>query len=259
VWLVLAAISIVLLPQEARAHGGTAHPNVLDLGYRIEATDKLGLMLQLNALHRARDAGSDAEPEKAPGLRFLAASDLSARERRPAHFGLGDCGRRQYALLGTEMKRTLVAAVLALFASAVYAQHGSHGAHDSAANETAFGRAAPSGQAKRIVRVEMSDAMRFTPAEVTVKRGEIVRFLPVNKGQVMHEMVLGTMSDLKKHAALMQKSPGMKHEHEPHMTHVAPGASGDLAWQFTHPGEFYFACLIPGHFEAGMIGKVIVR
>jgi uncharacterized cupredoxin-like copper-binding protein len=157
------------------------------------------------------------------------------------------------------MKRTLLAAALALFASAVCAQHGSHEAHDSAANETPFGRAAASGQAKRTVRLEMSDQMRFTPAEITVKRGEIVRFLPVNKGQVMHEMVLGTMSDLKKHAALMQKSPDMKHEHEPYMTHVAPGASGELAWQFTRPGEFYFACLIPGHFEAGMIGKVTVR
>ena len=157
------------------------------------------------------------------------------------------------------MKRTLVAAVFALFASGVCAQHSSsHGGHDPAVNETPFGRAAPSGQAQRSVRVEMSDQMRFAPAEVTVKRGEIVRFIPVNKGQIVHEMVLGTMRELKKHAALMQKSPG-KHEHEPYMTHVAPGASGEFAWQFTRPGEFYFACLIPGHFEAGMIGKVTVR
>jgi uncharacterized cupredoxin-like copper-binding protein len=157
-----------------------------------------------------------------------------------------------------DMKFLLAASACALFASAVCAQHASHGAHHSSIEDTAFGRAVDSGQAKRTVRVEMSDQMRFAPAEVTVKRGEIVRFVPVNKGQVMHEMVLGTMSDLKKHAALMQKSPGM-HHHEPHMTHVAPGASGELAWQFTRAGEFYFACLIPGHFEAGMIGKVTVK
>jgi uncharacterized cupredoxin-like copper-binding protein len=157
------------------------------------------------------------------------------------------------------MKRMLVASVCALFASAVCAQHDSHGRHHSAVDETTFGRAAASGQAKRSVRVEMSDQMRFTPAEVTVKQGEVVRFVPVNNGQVMHEMVLGTMSELKKHAALMQKSPGMQHQHEPHMTHVAPGASGELAWQFTRAGEFYFACLIPGHFEAGMIGRVTVK
>ena len=157
------------------------------------------------------------------------------------------------------MKRMLVASFCALFANAVGAQHDSHGAHHSAVDETPFGRAAPSAQAKRTVRVQMSDQMRFTPAEVTVKRGEVVRFVPVNDGKVMHEMVLGTMSDLKKHAALMQKSPAMQHQHEPHMIHVAPGASSELAWQFTRAGEFYFACLIPGHFEAGMIGKVIVR
>jgi uncharacterized cupredoxin-like copper-binding protein len=154
-----------------------------------------------------------------------------------------------------KMKRTLMATAFALFSTAVCAQHGGH---HSTNEDTPFGRGADSGQAKRTVRLEMSDQMRFTPAEITVKRGEIVRFVPVNKGQVMHEMVLGTMSDLKKHAALMQKSPGMKHEHEPNMTHVAPGASWQLAWQFTRAGEFYFACLIPGHLEAGMIGKVTV-
>jgi uncharacterized cupredoxin-like copper-binding protein len=93
--------------------------------------------------------------------------------------------------------------------------------------------------------------------EVTVKRGEVVRFVPVNKGQVLHEMVRGTMDDLKKHAAMMRKHPGMHHA-EPYMAHVAPGKSGEMGWQFTRAGEFYYACLVPGHFEAGMLGKVTV-
>ena len=79
----------------------------------------------------------------------------------------------------------------------------------SKAEETPFGRAADPRKAKRTVRVEMTDKMRFHPAELTVKRGEIVRFLPVNKGQVLHEMVLGTMDELKQHAELMGKHPGM--------------------------------------------------
>jgi len=120
-----------------------------------------------------------------------------------------------------------------------------------------FGRAAAPGKAKRTVRVDMTDQMRFVPAEVTVKRGEVVRFLPANKGQVMHEMVLGTMDELRKHAALMKKHPGMEHE-EPHMAHVPPGKQREIGWQFTRAGEFFFACLIPGHFDAGMVGKVIV-
>jgi uncharacterized cupredoxin-like copper-binding protein len=127
----------------------------------------------------------------------------------------------------------------------------------SKAAEHAFGRAANPKKAKRTVRVDMTDQMRFHPAEITVKRGEIVRFVPVNKGQVLHEMVLGTMDDLKKHAELMRKHPGMEHD-EPHMAHVAPGKAGEIGWQFTRAGEFYYGCLIPGHFEVGMIGKVKV-
>jgi uncharacterized cupredoxin-like copper-binding protein len=127
----------------------------------------------------------------------------------------------------------------------------------SNAEEHAFGRAADPKKAKRTVRVDMTDQMRFHPAEITVKRGEIVRFVPVNKGQVLHEMVLGTMDDLKKHAELMRKHPGMEHD-EPHMAHVAPGKRGEMGWRFTKTGEFYYGCLIPGHFEAGMIGKVKV-
>jgi uncharacterized cupredoxin-like copper-binding protein len=65
------------------------------------------------------------------------------------------------------------------------------------------------------------------------------------------------MNDLKAHAELMRKHPGMEHD-EPHMAHVAPGKSGEIGWQFTRVGKFYYGCLIPGHFEAGMVGKVTV-
>jgi len=99
--------------------------------------------------------------------------------------------------------------------------------------------------------------MRFAPAEIRVKRGEVVCFVPANRGKVMHEMVLGRLEDLKEHAELMRKHPHMEHE-DAHMAHVAPGETGEIVWQFTRAGEFYYACLIPGHFEAGMIGKVTV-
>ena len=127
----------------------------------------------------------------------------------------------------------------------------------SKAEETPFGIAADPRKARRTVRVEMHDTMRFAPAELTVKKGETVRFVAANKGEVMHEMVLGSMDELKRHAELMRNHPGMEHD-EPHMTHVGPGKSGEIGWRFTKPGTFYYGCLIPGHFEAGMIGKVIV-
>jgi uncharacterized cupredoxin-like copper-binding protein len=125
----------------------------------------------------------------------------------------------------------------------------------SKVEQTAFGIAADPAKATRTIRVDLSDAMRFSPAEITVKRGEVLRFVVANKGQMLHEMVLGTRKELEKHAALMKKFPGMEHD-EPHMAHVAPGKTGEIGWQFTRTGTFHFACLVPGHFEAGMIGTV---
>ena len=128
----------------------------------------------------------------------------------------------------------------------------------SKAEEKPFGKAADPKKAARTVRVDMADTMRFTPAEITVKRGDTLRFVATNRGKVMHEMVLGTMQELREHAELMKKHPGMEHD-EPHMLHVAPGKSGEIGWRFTRAGEFFYGCLIPGHFEAGMVGRVNVK
>jgi uncharacterized cupredoxin-like copper-binding protein len=124
--------------------------------------------------------------------------------------------------------------------------------------EKAFGRSADPKSTARTIRVEMSDTMRFTPSVLTIKRGESVRFLVTNSGRQMHEMVLGTMQELKEHAELMRKFPEMEHD-EPYMAHVKPGETQSLAWRFTTPGEFFYGCLVPGHFEAGMLGRIIVR
>jgi len=158
--------------------------------------------------------------------------------------------------------RTMLLAVALGFAPLVIAHEEKAGAPKavrySKAEATPFGIATDPREAKRTIRVEMSDAMRFTPSEIKVRRGEAVRFVAANKGQVLHEMVLGTMEDLKRHAALMRKFPGMAHD-EPHITHVAPGKSGEIGWRFTSAGTYYFGCLIPGHFEVGMVGKISVR
>jgi len=121
--------------------------------------------------------------------------------------------------------------------------------------EKAFGREGDPKKVSRTVTVDMSDKMRFSPASLTVRQGETVRFVVKNSGKVMHEMVLGTMQELKEHAELMKKHPGMEHD-EPYMAHVAPGKTERIVWQFTKPGEFYYGCLVPGHFDAGMLGKI---
>ncbi|MBQ0932368.1 cupredoxin domain-containing protein [Ideonella alba] len=128
----------------------------------------------------------------------------------------------------------------------------------SQVEERAFGREGDPRKVSRTVRLEMSDAMRFTPSEVVVQRGQTVKFIVTNRGRQLHEMVLGTPQELKEHAELMKKFPTMEHA-DANMAHVKPGASGGIVWQFTQAGEYQFACLIPGHFEAGMVGKVVVQ
>lgn len=122
---------------------------------------------------------------------------------------------------------------------------------------TAYGIAADPKSAKRVVRVAMSDKMRFTPNTINIRQGETVRFVVHNNGRLMHEMVIGTIDELRAHAEEMKKHPDMEHD-EPQMAHVSPGKTGEIGWRFTQPGTFYFGCLVPGHFDAGMIGKIVV-
>ena len=98
--------------------------------------------------------------------------------------------------------------------------------------------------------------MGFKLSKMTVPRGTVVFHLS-NDGKLPHEMVLGTKKDLAEHAEMMKKHPEMEHD-EPHMLHVAPGQSGEMGWRFTKAGEFFYGCLEPGHFEAGMVGEIKV-
>jgi uncharacterized cupredoxin-like copper-binding protein len=124
--------------------------------------------------------------------------------------------------------------------------------------EHPFGREGDPKKVKRVIRIDMSDTMRYFPAELRVKRGDTVRFVLNNKGELPHVMVIGSMEDLQKRAALAKKHAELA-DAPAEGVHVAPGSSAPLVWQFTRAGEFYYGCLMPGHFEAGMIGTIIVR
>lgn len=100
--------------------------------------------------------------------------------------------------------------------------------------------------------------MIFNHNHVEVRRGEQIRFVLENKGELDHEFVLATVKDNDKHAKLMQKFPEMEHD-DPNAKRVAPKKAGELIWRFTKAGTFEFACLIPGHREAGMHGTVVVK
>jgi uncharacterized cupredoxin-like copper-binding protein len=120
-----------------------------------------------------------------------------------------------------------------------------------------WGIAAEPGKAQRTVEILKTDDMKLSPSHLNVREGETLRLRAVNKGKVMHEIVIGTSTELAEHAQMMKKFPAMEHD-EPYMAHVPPGKRGDIVWTFNRPGDYEFACLIAGHFEAGMRGTIRV-
>jgi uncharacterized cupredoxin-like copper-binding protein len=155
-------------------------------------------------------------------------------------------------------RRDLIAAAAATVALPVLG-HGEKKTHAAAKKEQkAWGIAGDARDTQRTIVVRMLDTMRFEPDRIDVKRGLTVRIDIRNDGQMLHEFVIGTAKELEDHAALMLKFPGMEHD-EPYMAHVSPGKSGRIVWHFNRTGTFEFACLIAGHYQAGMKGVIHVR
>lgn len=155
------------------------------------------------------------------------------------------------------MKPNYVVAVLSIIVFASIAGAGGEhaGGHGSA---DAIGRAGNPGNVTRTISIDMSDSMRFTPSTISVKQGETIRFIVRNSGKLQHEMVLGTENELKEHYEVMKKHPEMEHADD-NMVTVQPGKTGEIIWHFTKAGTVSFACLLPGHYEAGMKGAVNVK
>ena len=139
-----------------------------------------------------------------------------------------------------------------------------------------FGQAVPAAQAKRTVTITMKDN-EYEPKSVTVKAGEVVRFIVVNKGDLLHEFAVGRPQDHVEHQKMMAMMMDhgmitptaidhkkMKMDHGGHMhSHgpesgsvlVEPGKRAELTWKFPQAMTLQFACTIPGHYEAGMVGS----
>lgn len=121
-----------------------------------------------------------------------------------------------------------------------------------------LGKPGDPARVSRTVRITMNDDMRYRPSRIEVRKGETIRFELKNLGKLEHEMVIGSARELLEHAELMRKHPEMEHA-EPNQASVEPGATGVLVWQFSDAGVVDFACLEPGHYEAGMKGSVSVK
>ena len=151
--------------------------------------------------------------------------------------------------------RNLLIAIPGIFLAMTAMAAGNHAGGHASVEE--IGKPGVAANVTRTVNVDMTDDMRFHTSKIPVKQGETIRFVAKNLGQVKHEMVLGTQKELKEHYEVMKKNPEMEHADE-NMVSVAPGKSGEIIWHFTKAGKVDFACLQPGHFDAGMKGVVNV-
>ena len=113
----------------------------------------------------------------------------------------------------------------------------------------------------RVVQVtmgEMDGKMMFMPTKIDVKKGEQIKFVLRNNGELEHEFVLATTAENLKHAEAMKKNPDMEHD-DPNAKRLAPKKANEVVWKFTKAGEFEYSCLIPGHRDSGMVGTVTVK
>ncbi|MFZ2122754.1 MAG: cupredoxin family protein [Rhodoferax sp.] len=148
---------------------------------------------------------------------------------------------------------TLLAAALLAVSSAASAA----GAHAGDHGDSPIGKPGVAARVNRTIHVEMANGMRFKPSEIQVKKGETIRFVLKNTDGVKHEFSLGTEKELLEHYEVMKRFPDMEHD-EPNKISLAPGKRGEVIWQFTKAEAVDFACLHPGHFDAGMKGQVTV-
>ncbi len=166
------------------------------------------------------------------------------------------------------MKKTLSILALSALPVLAWAAGGHISGHDAepthghdmsgmSQGDTPVGRPGDASKVSRTVAITMDDTMRFTPAQIDVEPGATVRFLVKNTGKLPHEMVIGSAVDLTEHAAMMRKNAEMQHA-EPNMITLAPGQNGAIVWEFSEAGTVDFACLVPGHMEAGMVGRIKV-
>lgn len=155
----------------------------------------------------------------------------------------------------------LACSVLASAAAPALAEPGGHRGHQHHRPHFSAGEPGNAKQAARVVQVTMREAdgkMLFVPDRVEVRRGEQIKFVLRNSGELDHEFVLATTAENEKHAEEMKEKPDMVHD-DPNGRRVGPKKEDSLLWRFTRKGEFEYGCLIPGHREAGMIGKIVVK
>ncbi len=156
------------------------------------------------------------------------------------------------------LQLTLLILTSAFLSQAAFAAGGAPGHSHSGFSAGAIGDPKKPARTIKVSMHEDGKKMLFTPSQITVRKGEQVRFVLSNDGTEKHEFVLATVVENRKHGALMKKYPKMEHV-DPNARQLSPYTGGEMVWKFTKTGTFEFACLLPGHYEAGMHGTITVK
>ena len=132
-------------------------------------------------------------------------------------------------------------------------------------------------EVNRTVEIKMYDNY-FEPNEIIIKKGETIKFIVSNYGELVHEFNIATKEmhikhqpemmkmveneillvdriDKKKMKELSKKDHSMSHSHSNSVL-LEPNQSAELIWKFNTNADLEAACNVPGHYEAGMIAKI---
>ena len=132
----------------------------------------------------------------------------------------------------------------------------------------------------RTIEIEMYDNYYY-PTQIEVKKGETIKFIVKNLGELVHEYNIGTkemhikhqpeMAKLVEHEILladkidhekMKKMSKMDHSlGHSHANSVLlePNETGEIIWRFSKDISLEMACNMPGHYETGMVGKINIK
>ena len=165
-------------------------------------------------------------------------------------------------------KKFLVATPVALMVSASFAFADVGHGND-------IGKAGSEAEVDRVIEITM-DEMKFEPERIEVQKGETIKFVVINVGRAVHELNFGTEQMWAGHGKEMRvmfkegmmtnrtlnhdkmMAAGMMHN-DPNSILLEPDESGELIWTFSKAAEMGFACNVPGHREAGMVGEVVFK
>jgi uncharacterized cupredoxin-like copper-binding protein len=158
------------------------------------------------------------------------------------------------------MKITFIvmAIVLSLITSVAFSGGNHAHKHDhghGGNNSSVVGKPGDLKNVSRTIKLQMT-YKHFKPSRINVKKGETIKFVLKNVSEKEHEIMIGTIEELKEHAKTMRKNPDWVHV-DPNQVTVEAGKTGEMIWQFTEAGTIPFACPRHGHFKA-MRGEITV-